>query len=65
MSGWSTASYVTAIYNHLSSYAVGVGQSVSRGQVIGRAGSTGWSTACHLHFTMMAGGRTVNPMSWL
>ncbi len=63
--GMVNGSYVTAIYNHLSRYSVGVGQSVSRGQVLGAAGSTGWSTACHLHFTMMAGGRTVDPMNWL
>lgn len=63
--GMVNGSYVTAVYNHLSSYSVGAGQSVSRGQIIGRAGSTGWSTACHLHFTMMANGRIVDPMNWL
>lgn len=63
--GLVNGTYVTAVYNHLSSYAVGVGQGVSRGQIVGRAGSSGWSTACHLHFTMMAGGRIVNPMNWL
>lgn len=63
--GLVNGQYVTAVYNHLSSYAVGVGQSVSRGQIIGQAGDTGWSTACHLHFTMMAGGRIVDPMTWL
>ena len=63
--GIVNGSYVTAVYNHASGYSVGVGQSVSRGQVIGRAGSTGWSTGCHLHFTMMANGRIVDPMNWL
>lgn len=57
--------YVTAVYNHASGYRVGVGQTVSRGEVVGYAGDTGWSTACHLHFTMMVGGRTVNPMAYL
>ena len=42
------------IYNHLSAYAVSTGQHVQRGQVVGYVGTTGWSTGCHLHFTVMA-----------
>lgn len=56
---------VTVIYNHLSRYAAGRGQSVGRGQVIGYVGTTGWSTGCHLHFTVMVNGNPVNPMPWL
>ncbi len=63
--GMVNGKYLTAVYNHLSSYAVSPGRTVRRGQVIGYAGDTGWSTACHLHFTMLAGGRTVNPMTYL
>lgn len=55
---------VATIYNHASSYSVGVGAQVSEGQVIGYEGSTGWSTGCHLHFTVMANGRAVDPMSY-
>jgi murein DD-endopeptidase MepM/ murein hydrolase activator NlpD len=55
---------VTVIYNHLSRYAVSRGARVGRGQVIGYAGTTGWSTACHLHFTVMVNGRAVNPVNW-
>lgn len=56
---------LTIIYNHLSRDVVSTGQRVSRGQVIGYSGSTGWSTACHLHFTVMVNGATVDPMGWL
>lgn len=55
---------IATIYNHASSYNVGVGAQVSEGQVIGYEGSTGWSTGCHLHFTVMANGRAVDPMNW-
>jgi murein DD-endopeptidase MepM/ murein hydrolase activator NlpD len=55
---------VTVIYNHLSRYAVHRGSHVSRGQVVGYAGTTGWSTACHLHFTVLVNGQAVNPVNW-
>lgn len=56
---------VATIYNHASTYTVGVGQQVQRGEVIGYVGDTGWSTGCHLHFTVMENGRAVDPMKWL
>lgn len=56
---------LATIYNHASSYTVGVGQRVRRGQVIGYMGNTGWSTGCHLHFTVMVNGSAVDPMNWL
>jgi murein DD-endopeptidase MepM/ murein hydrolase activator NlpD len=52
-------------YNHLSSFAVGSGQYVTRGQLLGYSGSTGTSTACHLHFEVYVNGKTVDPMSIL
>ena len=55
---------LATIYNHASSYTVGVGAQVAEGQVLGYEGSTGWSTGCHLHFTVMANGRAVDPMNW-
>ncbi|KRE93593.1 hypothetical protein ASG76_14200 [Nocardioides sp. Soil774] len=55
---------IATIYNHASSYTVGVGAQVSEGQVIGYEGDTGWSTGCHLHFTVMANGQAVDPMNW-
>jgi murein DD-endopeptidase MepM/ murein hydrolase activator NlpD len=52
-------------YNHLSGYAVSVGDRVRRGEVVGYVGSTGYSTGCHLHFMVFENGATVNPMFWL
>ena len=51
----------TVIHNHLSRYAVWVGQHVRRGQVVAYTGTTGWSTGCHLHFTVLRDGVAVNP----
>ncbi len=56
---------LATIYNHATSYTVSPGQRVSRGQVVGYVGSTGWSTGCHLHFTVTVNGGAVDPMSWL
>lgn len=56
---------VATIANHLTGYAVSSGERVERGQVIGYVGNTGWSTGCHLHFTVLQNGRPVNPMRWL
>ena len=56
---------MTVIYNHLSSYSASTGDQVARGEVVGSAGSTGWSTGCHLHFTVMLDGNPVDPMSFL
>lgn len=56
---------VATVYNHLSGFAVSPGQRVSRGQVIGYIGTTGWSTGCHLHYTVMENGRPVDPLKWL
>lgn len=61
----SGGSSVMTSSNHLSSFAVSSGQHVSRGQVIGYSGTTGTSTACHLHFEVYINGSTVDPMSWL
>ena len=55
---------VTTISNHLSGYAVPTGARVQRGQVVGYVGNTGWSTGCHLHFTVNQNGVPVDPMNW-
>ncbi|MEP7089176.1 MAG: M23 family metallopeptidase, partial [Nocardioidaceae bacterium] len=56
---------LATISNHMNAPAVvAPGQHVQRGQVVGYVGTTGWSTGCHLHFTVMQDGVAVNPMSW-
>ncbi|WP_246124940.1 M23 family metallopeptidase [Cellulomonas xylanilytica] len=47
--------------NHLTRSVVRAGQDVGKGQLIGYAGNTGLSGACHLHFEVYVNGATVNP----
>jgi murein DD-endopeptidase MepM/ murein hydrolase activator NlpD len=49
-------------YNHLANQLVAVGQRVTTSTIVGRAGSTGLSTGCHLHFTARRNGQVVDPM---
>jgi murein DD-endopeptidase MepM/ murein hydrolase activator NlpD len=63
--GYANGSSVMSSYNHLSAFAVSSGQQVSRGQVVGYSGTSGTSTACHLHFEVYVDGGTVDPMGWL
>ena len=51
------------LYAHMSSRAVSVGQTVSRGQTIGYVGSTGMSTGAHLHFEMYINGSRIDPQT--
>ena len=37
------------------------GQRVERGQIVGRAGSTGRATSAHLHYELRVDGNPVNP----
>ncbi|KRD41793.1 peptidase M23 [Cellulomonas sp. Root930] len=60
-SGFVNGNALSASYNHLTSFAVSSGQTVERGQLIGRSGNTGTSAACHLHFEVYVNGGTVNP----
>ena len=53
-----------SLYAHLSATEVKNGQDVARGDPVGRTGSTGLAGGDHLHFTMLVGGRMVNPVEW-
>ncbi len=52
------------LYAHMSKINVKVGQKVNRGDVIGFVGSTGTSTAPHLHYEVTKNGVKVNPQNY-
>lgn len=56
---------LSTCYGHNSRLLVRVGQSVTQGQVIAAAGSTGHSTGPHVHFEVRINGRVTNPMNYL
>lgn len=53
----------STLYAHMSSLAVSIGQTVSKGDIIGYVGSTGHSTGAHLHFETRLNGEKYNPMN--
>ena len=63
--GWVDGVDLQTVYLHAEGYRVRSGERVTRGQVVGSMGSTGWSTGCHLHFGVKANGRHVDPLGWL
>lgn len=55
---------ISTVYAHCSAVNVYVGQEVSKGDVIGYVGSTGWSTGNHLHFETRVNGTAVDPFGY-
>ena len=53
-----------SLYAHLSQIDVQEGESVRKGQIIGRTGSTGMAGGDHLHFGVLVSGVPVNPVEW-
>jgi murein DD-endopeptidase MepM/ murein hydrolase activator NlpD len=52
-------------YGHQSQIAVGQGEMVSQGQVIGYVGSTGNATGPHVHFEVRVNGSPENPRAYI
>jgi len=74
--GWNSGGYgnlveidhgrgITTRYGHLSAIDVKAGDKITRGQLIGRMGSTGRSTGSHLHYEVRIDGRAVNPIPFM
>lgn len=55
---------VQSLYAHLSSIGTKVGDTLTKGQELGRTGATGLAGGDHLHFTILLQGVPVNPVEW-
>ena len=52
------------LYGHMSKRAVRVGKKIKRGELVGYVGSTGLSTAPHIHYEVIKNGEKVNPINF-
>jgi hypothetical protein len=55
---------IQSLYSHLSEIHVHKGETVQRGQIIGKTGATGMAGGDHLHFGMLVSGLEVQPIEW-
>ena len=55
----------TTLYAHMSTTIAKQGSHVAKGQIIGKIGTTGYSTGPHLHFEVRQKGKPVNPLSFI
>ena len=53
-----------SLYGHLSDIAVKVGQTVQKGEALGRSGETGLAGGDHLHFALLIRGVYTSPIEW-
>ena len=56
---------ITTLYAHMNSIAVSNGQRVTKGQVLGYEGTTGYSTGPHCHFEVRVNGQPNNPLNYI
>jgi len=74
--GWNSGGYgnlveidhgrgITTRYGHMSAILVREGDHITRGEQVGRMGSTGRSTGNHLHYEVRIDGRPVNPIPFM
>lgn len=55
---------VATLYGHMSTIDVNVGDSVGKGQIIGKTGQTGLASGDHLHYGVYVNGVAVRPIEW-
>jgi murein DD-endopeptidase MepM/ murein hydrolase activator NlpD len=53
-----------SLYAHLSDIGVKVGQTVAKGEALGRSGETGLAGGDHLHFALLINGVYTSPIEW-
>ena len=56
---------VVTVYAHGSELVAKLGDTVKRGDIILKCGSTGWSTGPHLHFEIRINGKTIDPFPYI